>query len=150
MDNYLYHHGILGQRWGIRRFQNPDGTRTEAGKNRYYTDELVEKTRRRVYSRELRKARRLQADADLVYQQKKTLASASVYFGMKVVRKTAGKTLMKAIPNPVVKVGVKAAAHVIQSKAAWTAVKSVAKTTQKGHELATKRYFLETNASKSN
>lgn len=31
MDNYLYHHGILGQRWGIRRFQNTDGTLTKAG-----------------------------------------------------------------------------------------------------------------------
>ena len=31
---YLEHHGILGQKWGIRRFQNPDGTLTEAGKKR--------------------------------------------------------------------------------------------------------------------
>ena len=31
----LYHHGIKGQRWGIRRFQNPDGTLTAAGKERY-------------------------------------------------------------------------------------------------------------------
>ena len=31
----LYHHGIKGQRWGLRRFQNPDGTLTEAGKERY-------------------------------------------------------------------------------------------------------------------
>lgn len=31
----LYHHGIKGQRWGIRRFQNEDGTLTEAGKKRY-------------------------------------------------------------------------------------------------------------------
>lgn len=30
----LYHHGIKGQRWGIRRFQNPDGTWKFAGKKR--------------------------------------------------------------------------------------------------------------------
>lgn len=31
----LYHHGILGQKWGVRRYQNSDGTLTEAGKKRY-------------------------------------------------------------------------------------------------------------------
>lgn len=30
----LYHHGIKGQKWGVRRFQNKDGTRTKAGKDR--------------------------------------------------------------------------------------------------------------------
>ena len=30
----LYHHGIPGQKWGIRRFQNPDGTLTEEGLKR--------------------------------------------------------------------------------------------------------------------
>lgn len=31
----LYHHGILGQRWGIRRFQNENGSLTSAGRERY-------------------------------------------------------------------------------------------------------------------
>ena len=31
----LYHHGIKGQRWGVRRFQNEDGSLTAAGKARY-------------------------------------------------------------------------------------------------------------------
>ena len=35
MSTYLMHHGIKGQRWGVRRFENPDGTLTEAGKKRY-------------------------------------------------------------------------------------------------------------------
>lgn len=30
----FYHHGIKGQKWGIRRFQNEDGSRTSAGKKR--------------------------------------------------------------------------------------------------------------------
>ncbi len=34
-ENELYHHGIKGQKWGIRRFQNEDGSLTEAGKERY-------------------------------------------------------------------------------------------------------------------
>lgn len=33
--DYLVHHGIAGQKWGIRRFQNEDGTLTEEGKRRY-------------------------------------------------------------------------------------------------------------------
>ena len=34
-ETYLEHHGIKGQKWGIRRYQNPDGSLTEAGKKRY-------------------------------------------------------------------------------------------------------------------
>lgn len=32
----ICHHGILGMKWGIRRYQNKDGSLTAAGKNRYY------------------------------------------------------------------------------------------------------------------
>lgn len=34
-DDYLQHHGIKGQRWGIRRYQNKDGSLTTAGQKRY-------------------------------------------------------------------------------------------------------------------
>lgn len=37
----LYHHGIKGMKWGVRRFQRKDGSLTSAGKKRYYdTPEL--------------------------------------------------------------------------------------------------------------
>lgn len=39
----LYHHGIKGQKWGVRRYQNEDGSLTNAGKKRYGTQENFEK-----------------------------------------------------------------------------------------------------------
>lgn len=34
----LYHHGIKGQKWGVRRYQNPDGSLTAEGQKRYDRD----------------------------------------------------------------------------------------------------------------
>lgn len=38
----LTHHGIKGQRWGVRRYQNADGSLTSAGRNRYDVKEAKE------------------------------------------------------------------------------------------------------------
>ena len=45
---YLEHHGILGQKWGIRRYQNPDGTLTAEGKVRYYKKETNKNVRKTI------------------------------------------------------------------------------------------------------
>lgn len=34
-EDYIAHHGIRGMKWGIRRYQNPDGSLTAAGRKRY-------------------------------------------------------------------------------------------------------------------
>ena len=37
MENELYHHGIKGMKWGVRRYQNLDGSLTNAGRKKYGT-----------------------------------------------------------------------------------------------------------------
>lgn len=39
-QNDLAHFGILGMKWGVRRYQNPDGSLTPAGKRHYYKQEV--------------------------------------------------------------------------------------------------------------
>ena len=39
--NELYHYGILGMKWGVRRYQNQDGSLTNAGRHHYYGDASV-------------------------------------------------------------------------------------------------------------
>ena len=46
---YLAHYGIKGQKWGIRRYQNEDGSYTPAGKERYkYPDRKLDNTEKYI------------------------------------------------------------------------------------------------------
>ena len=48
MDNqqYLMHHGVKGQRWGVRRYQNEDGSLTVAGKRKAEKAEIKSDTKK--------------------------------------------------------------------------------------------------------
>ena len=53
ISDHLAHHGVKGQKWGVRRYRNEDGSLTEAGKARYDLKEA-----KRDYKRTLKNATR--------------------------------------------------------------------------------------------
>lgn len=52
----LYHYGVKGQKWGVRRYQNDDGTLTEEGKKRYGVNEFgqMSKEGKKLYKQDVK------------------------------------------------------------------------------------------------
>lgn len=90
----LYHFGVKGQRWGVRRYQNKDGTRTSAGKKRekQKTHEgNTKKSNRKKVSAEVKKKILIGSATAL------TVAAAATLYGTNPsVRKAVNSGLKKA------------------------------------------------------
>lgn len=75
--NYLVHHGVKGQQWGVRRYQNADGSLTLAGRARYgikARNKSPEQVRA-IITRDLKK-KKIKMEAKMAKQDKKMKAKA--------------------------------------------------------------------------
>lgn len=89
-NNQLYHHGVKGMRWGVRRYQNPDGTLTAAGRKRQerleqkkphedYANAHSKKSVQQMSTKELQaRNTRLQAEQQYANLTKKTSVGKKV------------------------------------------------------------------------
>ena len=95
----LFHYGVKGQKWGIRRFQNPDGTLTALGKVHYGaqkaikgTAKYVGKTAKRAGLNFIGKhARWLMTDEALQEYTKRLTLENNYYRAMSESKKSKGK-----------------------------------------------------------
>lgn len=90
----LYHHGIKGMKWGVRRYQNEDGTYTDAGKKRRSQDpEAVQKrkdTAKKVAAISIAAVGAVAVSAAAIYVAKNPQAVSRVL-------KNAGTTTVNAL-----------------------------------------------------
>ena len=89
----LYHHGVLGQKWGVRRYQNKDGTLTSKGKKHYSESGDSETPKKRGLSEGQKKALKYAAIGI-----GSAAAVAAVAVGVNYVRKN-GVQLQKFKPD---------------------------------------------------
>lgn len=110
----LYHHGTKGMKWGVRRYQNKDGSLTQEGKMRAANKEKKQAMKKDV------KYRKALSDADIkkkierlkLEKQLKDLTEEEVSSGKKYAKgimAAVGTAVITSVAAGAVKYGIKAA-----------------------------------------
>ena len=106
-EEYLAHHGTKGQRWGVRRFQNSDGSLTAAGKLRYSVDNGGRSISKKVDPKSAAKLKKRQVKEDAKLERLKIKEAAKneklekkkSHISNKEYVKTLSDEKLKAINN---------------------------------------------------
>lgn len=102
MNNELQHFGIKGQKWGIRRYQNSNGTLTDAGKKRYSANvgkkvgEYAKKKVNKAIEKDKRRQEAVEKATDLFGVKGVAVGSMAAYGTRRAGRKLAVEVINSA------------------------------------------------------